>query len=679
MSHARTTIRLTAVLPVLTAIALVVPLAPAQAADRATYTSATSAAQAAIDEAVAEGSIDSITIGLTDADGLIWTSAAGRVDQAGTPASATTMFGIGSVSKVITTAAVMQLVDQGRIGLDQPVAKYLPTFTMRSPQYRQITMRMLLNHSAGLPGSEYSNGITTAPFPGYAKQALDTLSRSTLKTTPGALSVYCNDCFTVAGEVVAAVSGMPFTTYVERNLFAPLGMTKSAFITKKLPAVGTVARTFEGNVMRPQEVTNIYASGGALSTPTDMGALARMFLNKGTAGSTSLLSPQSVAEMGRDQMVTTLMPVSDPYLVFGLGWDSVDATALRFEGVRGWSKNGATNDYHADFLLAPDDGLAVFASAAGEQPGIDGVVAHIAEKLIVDALRDQGTIGTRSLTVPVPGPATPTEDDVNAMLGIYPAAAGASMRVTRTADPATLQMSKLVAGTWIPLEQVSFRQDGAWWPTTSGTHSWRSASGWSRNYLYQAIHSGDQVANFVVAERVEPSGPTAPAWVDRLGLWLLVNERADSTGWRGPALLLTRIPGLPGYLDIGGSPIDAQGRVGTMFAQIPVNNGRDQSDAVPTADGMLRVGHTVLRSAATVPDLPRGTRTVTVGPRGYAEWLTVPKAGKVTVTGTDTWHLYDADVNVVASGAQAGPVAAPARSYIVLLGDPGQVITVTLQ
>jgi CubicO group peptidase (beta-lactamase class C family) len=590
------------------------------------------------------------------------------------------MFGIGSVSKVITTAAVMQLVDQGRIGLDQPVTKYLPSFSMRSPEYRQITVRMLLNHSAGFPGSEYSNGWTTAPFPGYAKQALNTLSLSTLKTTPGALSVYCNDCFTVAGEVVAAVSGMPFTTYVARNVFAPLGMQHSTYITNRMPAVGEVARTFDGNVMRAQEVTNVHASGGVLSTPTDMGALARMFLNEGAIVATSLLSPQSVAEMGHDQMATTLMPVPDPYLVFGLGWDSVSATFLRFEGVRGWSKNGATGDYHANFVVAPDAGLAVFASAAGEQPGIDGVVEQISELLLINALREQGTIGTRSLTVTVPAIATPTQDDVNAMLGIYPATFAGSMRVTATGDPSVLQLSKLIAGTWVPLEQVAFRADGAWWPTGSTTHSWRTTMGWSRNYLYESFHSGDQVANFIVAQRVDPSGPTTKAWNQRLGVWFVVNERADSTGWRGPAILLTRIPGLSGYLDIGGSPISTQGVVGSMFLQIPTNNGRDQDDAEPIADGMLRLGHNVLRPAATVPDLLSGTNRVTIGADGYAEWFGLPKSGKVTVDGAEAWYLYDTEMDLLSSGtATSRTVAAPAGSHLVALGQPGQNVRLTLR
>ena len=659
---------------------LLAPLAPAQAADQTTYASATSTAQAAIEAAVAAGSVDSITIGLTDANGLIWTSSAGRVTSTISAPTATTMFGIGSVTKVITTAAVMQLVDQGRIGLDQPIVSYLPSFTMLSPQYRQITVRMLLNHSAGFPGADYANGFTTSPFPGYAKQAINTLSHGTLKTTPGALSVYCNDCFTVAGEVVAAVSGMPFTTYVERNLLQPIGMGKSTFITKAMPVLGTVARTFEDGVMRPQEVTNVYASGGLLSTPADMSALARMFLNKGKVGATSVLTPQSVEQMGHDQIATTLDPGTDPYLIYGLGWDSVSNATLRFEGVRGWSKNGATGDYHADFVLAPDAGLAVFASAAGEQPGIDGVPSRIAEALLVDALRAQGTIGARSLTVNAPGVATPTEDDVNAMLGTYLASAGGSMRVTATGQAGVLQVSKLAAGAWSPLEQVSFRADGSWWPTNSAAHSWFSSLGWARNYLVQSIRSGDQAASFVVAERVLPSGSTAATWNKRMGVWLNVNERVDSLSWSSPATLMSRIPGTPGYIDMGGTALDAHSGIATVFAQVPVNNGRDQNDAVPLAGGLLRSGYEVYRSAATVPALASGSTTITIGADGYGEWVRLLKAGRVTVAGAEGWHVYSAEVGSLASGgAAARTVAAPSGALVVVLGQPGTTVQLTVR
>ena len=234
---------------------VVVPLAgpaPAAAADRS-YPLAAAAAQKAVENALAATGATSITAGLTDMSGLVWQGSAGVIDARGAMPQPTTQYGVGSASKMFATAAVMQLVDAGKIGLDQPVVRYLPQFTMLSPQYRQITVRMLLDHSAGFPGTSYVNAFTTEPVPGYADGVLANLARSRLKTTPGAISVYCNDCFTVAGEVVAEVSGMPFTEYVERNILAPLRMTDSGYITKAMPAPGTVARVVaDGRTAAPR-------------------------------------------------------------------------------------------------------------------------------------------------------------------------------------------------------------------------------------------------------------------------------------------------------------------------------------------------------------------------------------------------------------------------------------------
>ena len=196
----------------------------------------------------------------------------------------------------------------------------------------------------------------------------------------------------------------------------------------------------------------------------------------------------------------------------------------------------------------------------------------------------------------------------------------------------------------------------------------------------QVIHSGDRVTNFVLAQRVYASGPTTPAWTGRLGQWLIVNELSDSTAWGGPVLVLASIPGLPGYLDLGGSPIAAQGTVGTMFAQVPVNNGRDQNDAEPLANGMLQVGHMVLRPAATLPNASRATTRITIGKDGYAQWVRLPRAGKVTVADAGAWYLYRPTMEPLASGpTKAGAVTAPAGARLVVMGRPGTTVTVNVR
>ena len=680
-SHRRR--RLLAAVAVL-AVALVA--APSvQAADAGTqpFAATVADAQSGIDEAVASGAVDSISVSLTTTDALIWAGAGGKANAQGAPATASTTYGIGSVSKLLTTVAIMQLVEQGKVGLDQPVVTYLPQFTMRSPQYRQITVRMLLNHSAGLPGADYTNGFLTEPWDGYAQQMLSTLSRSRLKTIPGALSVYCNDCFTVAGEVVAAVSGMPFATYVERHILAPLDMTASTFATEQHGAPATIARTFtESGGVRPIEHTTIYASGGMLSTPTDMATFARMLLGRGTTAGVEMLLPQSVAEMGRSQVGTTLLPVRQPYQTYGLGWDGTEYAAAKAVGVRAWEKNGATSEYHSDFVVAPEAGIAVFVNAAGMNPAIDTVVGALAQRVLMHALVDEKVIDrlpTFGTQQPAKVPAS--VDDLNAILGTYLGARGMSFRVTRGSGDA-LRIDKLVEGEWMPFMEVTHRADGAWWATDQRMQSFRTVTGWGRTYLVIALDVGNGLmAEIVFSERVVQTGRTNSAWTARLGEWLIVKGFPTSAAWTlSPTMLLAAVPGLTGYVDFGGYPVDAsKPGVGSMFLQIPMAFGRDQRDLEMTDSGLMHAGNDVLIERTAVPPLAAGANAVRIGRLGYVEWRVVPDAAQVSVRGASDWKLYESDVALQRAGRGAVTgLRAVGGSLLAVFGKPGQQVTVTL-
>ncbi len=138
------------------------------------------------------------------------------------------LYGIGSVSKTYTAAAVLLLAEEGKLELEAPVIDYLPEFTMADPRYRDITVRMLLDHSSGLMGDNtrsaflFDDQDTTA-----ADDLLERLSTQRLKADPGAYSVYCNDGFTLAELVVEAVSGMDFMDYVRQAILEPAGLTNT--------------------------------------------------------------------------------------------------------------------------------------------------------------------------------------------------------------------------------------------------------------------------------------------------------------------------------------------------------------------------------------------------------------------------------------------------------------------
>src|SRR5436309_12514958 len=162
-----------------------------------TYDAAIQEGQTAAQELINQGA-SAVAIALVDDKRIIWSQGFGLADRVtGQMPTDSTMFGIGSVSKMFATIAVMKLVDRGVVDLDTPLVTYLPAFRMAATGYEKITVRMLRNHASGFPGTDYRNADIRSPVPGYVDQVLQTLSMSRVKAPPGYMSVYCNDGFTI--------------------------------------------------------------------------------------------------------------------------------------------------------------------------------------------------------------------------------------------------------------------------------------------------------------------------------------------------------------------------------------------------------------------------------------------------------------------------------------------------
>jgi D-alanyl-D-alanine carboxypeptidase len=144
------------------------------------------------------------------------------------PVDANTRFEIGSVTKQFTAAAILQLQEQGKLSIDDPLAKYLPTF----PHASEVTLRQLLNQISGL--ADYTNApdIATAmsTVPDATDKVVAYVSRP-LDFPPGTKWEYSNTNYWVLGKVIAAVSGMNYEDYIREYVFKPAGMTHSGFIS----------------------------------------------------------------------------------------------------------------------------------------------------------------------------------------------------------------------------------------------------------------------------------------------------------------------------------------------------------------------------------------------------------------------------------------------------------------
>ena len=166
---------------------------------------------------VAAKGLPALSIALVDDQRIVWARGFGFADAARmVPASADTLYRVGSVSKLFTDLAVMQLVEQGRLDLDAPVARVLPEFAPKNPFGVPITLRQLMSHRAGLvrepPVGHYFDP-TSPPLIDVVKS----LTGTTLLFEPGTRTKYSNAGLAVVGAVVERVSGEPFPKAIERR------------------------------------------------------------------------------------------------------------------------------------------------------------------------------------------------------------------------------------------------------------------------------------------------------------------------------------------------------------------------------------------------------------------------------------------------------------------------------
>ena len=324
---------------------------------------------------------------VVDADGILYTGAFGRQDVANdVPMATDTIFRIASMTKPVTSVAVMMLVQEGDLALDDPVSDYLPafeseqviatfnpadkTYTAR-PASTPITIRHLLTHTSGL-GYAFSNEILAqlmgSDFGGSA-------TRFPLLHDPGTRWTY-GESTRVLGTLVEEVSGQPLDEFMAERIFVPLGMSDTFYQVPapKASRVVTVHRTTPDGLVEtpnPAEITApVYGDGGLHSTAADYAKFIQMFLNDGRApNGTRLLSEATVRLMGQnhtgsvrvEQQPGAIPALSEPFPLgagrdtFGLGFQITGAhndALARSPGSMSWA-----GIYNTEFWIDPARGV----------------------------------------------------------------------------------------------------------------------------------------------------------------------------------------------------------------------------------------------------------------------------------------------------------------------------------
>lgn len=303
----------------------------------------------------------------------------GWMDAARTePMRRDAVFRIYSMTKPVVAVGVLRLVEEGRVGLDDPVSKYIPSFadvkvfaggTADAPVLAApsspVTVRQLLNHTSGL-----GYGLTPGPADTIftraklydagrtLEQFTDSLARIPLLFSPGTQWGYSAG-LDVAGRVIEVASGQTLDRFLEEQVFRPLGMRDTGFrirpeMRSRLAPVytpgpdGALQPASGDGLMKmfEPEARFLWGSGGLLSTPDDFLRFAQMLLDGGVFGGTRILRPETVALMTRNTVAPEFTPVSsgalkDPTYGFGLGVavkvDTAGATRPGPAGIFRWS------------------------------------------------------------------------------------------------------------------------------------------------------------------------------------------------------------------------------------------------------------------------------------------------------------------------------------------------------
>lgn len=320
--------------------------------------------------------IPALSIALVDSQRVVWARGFGWADSAKrVPATAETIYRVGSVSKLFTDLAVMQLVQRGDLSLDADITRYLPTLRPGNPYKKPITLRQLMSHRAGIvrepPAGNYFDATGTT-----LGATVQSLNRTALIYPPESTAKYSNAGIAVVGYVLERVRREPFARYVKRAVLDPIGMRSSSFE----PTDASRARlsraemwTLHGRTFdAPTFELGMAPAGSMYSSVLEMTAFIRALLRG---------DERLVGRAALDTMWTPQYMPPGTKTGFGLGFAVAES-----DGRRVVRHGGAIYGFATELVVMPEDHLGVIVAVAKD--GANVVASRIAT-VALTALRAQ--------------------------------------------------------------------------------------------------------------------------------------------------------------------------------------------------------------------------------------------------------------------------------------------------
>lgn len=331
-----------------------------------------------IEQGMSSDDVTGLSIALVDDQQVVWAQGFGFADkQAHVKATPDTVYHLGSIAKVFTATAAMQLAGQGKLDIDQPLQKYLPEFSIKSRfgDTQGITPRTIMNHHSGLPGNWVRGMSERRPQP-FSDQ-VTAIRDEYVAWPPNTVFDYSNLGVSLLGAALGEVGGECYAGYMNRYVLHPLGMMHSEFAAR-IP--GKAYR--KGEEVEAIPLRDL-PSGGLISSANDMTHFMRMVFADGKYDGRQILQAESLREMFKVQNPN--VPLDFDFKM-GLGWMLSGMDVPRAGMVA--SHGGTTLNSHTMMAILPEHklGVVVLSNSATSQSLVTEVAVETL-KLALEARR----------------------------------------------------------------------------------------------------------------------------------------------------------------------------------------------------------------------------------------------------------------------------------------------------
>ncbi|MBI5525080.1 MAG: beta-lactamase family protein [Deltaproteobacteria bacterium] len=357
------------------------PVAPQRAA-AGDYSAAIAEVTRLIAERMDEIDIAGLSIALVDDQKVVWAQGFGMADRGkGIPSEPETLFMAGSVSKLFTSTAVMQLHEKGKLDIDKPLLNYLPKFRIRTRflDAGPVTIRQMLTHRSGLPTDHVKGEFSTSPAP--LNTLLAEIAEDHAAFPPGYMWSYSNLAMSLLGLMVASVSEKDFAESVEQAILRPAGMADSSFVLSDA-VKARLSKAYKDGAEKDEVPIRDTPAGGLYTNVLDLARFSSVVFAGGKSGDRRIIGSKTLEEMLKVQNEGAPL---DFDLKMGLGWIRRPVRGLEHAGRVAWH-NGATLCHRASLVILPDHklGAVVLANTASAARAADEIAAA-ALRLMLEA------------------------------------------------------------------------------------------------------------------------------------------------------------------------------------------------------------------------------------------------------------------------------------------------------